>query len=98
MPRKWQKPVFILQSWIHWSRQRRPFYNKIGEVGGWKNVGGNSGKQGRLIPTQYFYFSDKNDFKKLSAAPFGWTVGVWCGIVIGGGIGTGGIENNQFSG
>ena len=24
--------------------------------------------------------------------------GVWCGIVIGGGIGTGGIKHNQFSG
>ena len=45
-------------------------YNKIGEVGGrWKTVGGKSRKHGRLISTQYFYFSDKIDFKKLSAAP-----------------------------
>ena len=59
-----------LQSWIHWSRGRRPFYNKIGEVGGrWKIVGGKSEKHGRLISTQYFYFSDKNDLQKLSAAP-----------------------------
>ena len=28
-----------------------------------ENVGGNSGKQGRLISTQYFYFSGKNDLK-----------------------------------
>ena len=60
----------ILQSWIHWSRGRRPFYNKIGEVGGrWKTIGGKPGKHKRLISTQYFYFSDKNDFKKLSAVP-----------------------------
>ena len=60
----------IRRSWIHWSRGRQPFYNKIGEVGGrWKTVGGKSGKHGRLISTQYFYFSDKNGFKKLSAAP-----------------------------
>ena len=25
-------------------------------------------------------------------------VGVWCGIVVGGGISTGVVENNQFSG
>ena len=49
----------------------RPFYNKIGEVGRrWETVGGKSEKNhGRLISTQYFYFSNKNDFKKLSAAP-----------------------------
>jgi len=37
--------------------------------GRWETVGGKSEKHGRLISTQYFYFSDKNDFKKLSAAP-----------------------------
>ena len=60
----------ILQSWIHWRRGRRPFCNKIGEVGGRRKiVGGESEKHRRLISTQYFYFLDKNNFKKLSAAP-----------------------------
>ena len=50
-----EEPVLILQSWIHWGRGRRPFYNKIGEVGGrGKIVGGKSEKHGRLI-SAYFY-------------------------------------------
>ena len=47
--------------------------------GRWKIVGGKSEKHGRLIFTQYFYFSDKNNFKKLSAAPI-ISPGLWQSI------------------
>ena len=71
--RRWREPLVIRQTWIRGRRRRPTFYNKIGEVaGGGKPSGGNrknTGADGRLISTQYFYFSDKNDFKKLSAAP-----------------------------
>ena len=40
--------------------------------GNQKNTGADGSSDradGRLISMRYFYFSDKNDFKKLSAAP-----------------------------
>ena len=48
--------AILQQNW----RGGREVENRRGEIGK---------KHGRLIFTQYFYFSGKNDFKKLSAAP-----------------------------
>ena len=48
--------AILQQNW----RGGREVENRRGEIGK---------KHGRLISTQYFYFSDKIDFKKLSAAP-----------------------------